>query len=87
MHLTSRERYFPHIGHYWALGAQHKILGEIKTHAVLTVDETDTFASDGGMINLKIEGERINLQINVNAAPQARLQISSKLLSLAQIVK
>jgi hypothetical protein len=65
----------------------HTILGEIKTQGVLTVGETDAFASEGGMINFKIEGGRVGLQINVNAAEQARLRISSKLLSLAQIVK
>jgi hypothetical protein len=63
------------------------ILGEIKGDGVLTVGETDTFASDGGMINFKIESGRVCLQINVAAAEQSRLHISSKLLSLAQIVK
>jgi hypothetical protein len=63
------------------------ILGEIKTDGVLTVGETETFASEGGIINFKIEDGRVRLQINVNAAEKAKLYISSKLLSLAQIVK
>jgi len=65
----------------------HAILEEIKTGGVLTVGETDTFAVEGGMINFKIEGGKVHLQVNVDAAEQAKLRISSKLLSLAQIVK
>jgi hypothetical protein len=63
------------------------ILGEIKADGVLTVGETDNFASEGGIINFKIEAGRVCLQVNVDAAEQAKLHISSKLLSLAQIVK
>lgn len=63
------------------------ILGEIKTGGVLTVGETDTFAVEGGVINFKIEDGRVCLEVNVGAAEQAQLRISSKLLSLAEIVK
>jgi len=63
------------------------ILDEIRTAGVLTVGETDNFAAEGGIINFKVEGGRVCFQANVEAATQARLRISSKLLSLAQIVK
>jgi hypothetical protein len=65
----------------------HAILAEIKTTGVLTVGEAEDFAADGGIINFRIEAGRVCLQVNVDAADQARLRISSKLLSLAQIVK
>jgi uncharacterized protein DUF4154 len=65
----------------------HAILDAIKTGGVLTVGETETFASEGGVINFKIESGKVRLQVNVDAAEQAKLRISSKLLSLAQIVK
>jgi YfiR/HmsC-like len=65
----------------------HAILGEIKTEGVLTVGETDNFEAEGGIINFKIEAGRVCLQVNVDAAEQAKLRISSKLLNLAQIVK
>jgi hypothetical protein len=65
----------------------HAILGDIRTGGVLTVGEADTFSSEGGIINFKIESGRVCLQVNVDAAEQANLHISSKLLSLAQIVK
>jgi hypothetical protein len=54
---------------------------------VLTVGEADGFAAGGGVIGFKLEGGRVRLEVNVDAADQRKLRISSKLLSLAQIVK
>lgn len=65
----------------------HSILSDIKITGVLTVGETETFASEGGVINFKIEAGTVRIQVNVDAAEQAKLRISSRLLSLAQIVK
>jgi hypothetical protein len=62
-------------------------LAEIKNGGVLTIGETDDFTSQGGMINFKIEAGRVRLQVSMDAADEARLRISSKLLSLAEIVK
>jgi hypothetical protein len=54
---------------------------------VLTVGESEGFAAGGGVIGFKLEGGRVRLEVNVEAADQRKLRISSKLLSLAQIVK
>jgi hypothetical protein len=54
---------------------------------VLTVGESDGFATGGGVIGFKLEGGRVRLEVNVDAAGLGKLRISSKLLSLAQIVK
>jgi hypothetical protein len=51
------------------------------------VGEAQGFASAGGVINFKLDGGHVHFEINVGAAEHAQLQISSKLLSLAQIVK
>ena len=59
----------------------------IKGSGVLTVGETQGFISDGGVINLKVEDGKVRFEINMEAAGAERLHISSKLLSLAQIVK
>ncbi|MGA2879303.1 MAG: YfiR family protein [Bryobacteraceae bacterium] len=59
----------------------------LKPAGVLTVGETQGFAANGGVINFKLDGGHVHFEINVGAAEQAQLQISSKLLSLAQIVK
>ena len=54
---------------------------------VLTVGDTPGFIDDGGIINFKVEGGKIRFEINVDGAEQAQLTVSSKLLSLAQIIK
>ena len=53
---------------------------------MLTVGDTDNFAAQGGIINFKIEGGNVRLQINTEAARKDQLHISAKLLSLAEIV-
>jgi hypothetical protein len=64
-----------------------KILQATKDWNVLTVGDVDGFARDGGTINLVNEGQRIGIEVNMEAAQRTRLQISSKLLALAKIVK
>jgi hypothetical protein len=63
-----------------------QILDSLRSSSVLTVGESDQFAAQGGMIQLVMEDNRIRFKINPSAASQAGLRISSKLLSLAQIV-
>jgi len=55
--------------------------------SVLTVGETDSFAREGGMITFVDSETNVQLEINLAAAEQARLKISSKLLSLAKVIK
>jgi hypothetical protein len=54
---------------------------------LLTVGENDGFASDGGILNFKLERGKIRIQINAAAAERQRLRISSRLLRLSQIVE
>jgi hypothetical protein len=60
-----------------------KIVDNLHNASVLTVSETDGFIPAGGMINFLIVNSKIRFQINDKAARNARLRISSKLLSLA----
>ena len=64
-----------------------KILQATNGWNVLTVGDVDGFARDGGTINLVNEERRIGIEINMEAAQRTRLQISSKLLGLAKIVR
>ena len=64
-----------------------EILDKIKARPVLTVGETGQFLESGGMINFVKKEGRIRLEINLDAARQAGLQISSKLLNVADAVK
>jgi hypothetical protein len=60
---------------------------DFKAPGVLTVGESPGFAAEGGIVNFKLEGGRVRLEINLVAAEHAQLRISSKLLNLAEIVK
>ena len=62
-------------------------MGKIKTRPVLTVGETDQFMEQGGVINFVKKEGKVRLEINLDAARQAKLEISSKLLNVADVVK
>jgi hypothetical protein len=62
------------------------IIVELKSSGILTVGETEGFADQGGVVNFKLNGNRVRLEVNIDAAEEQKLRISSKLLSLAQIV-
>jgi hypothetical protein len=66
---------------------QKKGVQEASPPGVLIVGESEGFASCGGIIGFKLDSGRVRLEINVEAAERRNLRISSKLLSLAQIVK
>ena len=50
------------------------------------VGETPGFAERGGIIRFTLEDNRVRFEINVDAAHQADLNISSRLLTLAKII-
>ena len=54
--------------------------------SILTIGETESFALSGGMIGFYNEGSKIRFEINLDAAKNARLRISSRLLQLARLV-
>lgn len=64
-----------------------KIVKGLKGASTLTVGESEGFAALGGIINLTVEGNTVHFEVNQLAAERAGLKISSKLLSLAKIVK
>jgi hypothetical protein len=63
------------------------ILQDIKMTGILTVGEAEGFTAEGGVANFRLEGNKVRIEINLNAAGQQKLRISPKLLSLAQVVK
>jgi hypothetical protein len=68
-------------------GRLQSILDSLNGSAVLTVGETEGFARSGVAINFVIENDRVRFEVNVEAAERVQLKISSKLLSIARIVK
>lgn len=67
-------------------GRVAEILERLKGTSTLTVSEIDGFARRGGIINLITVEDKVQFEINVEAAGRANLQISSHLLRLARIV-
>ena len=63
------------------------LLDAVKSAGILTVGESDDFTALGGIINFRLDGPRVRIQVDLQTAEHARLRISSKLLSLAEIAK
>lgn len=63
-----------------------ELFHSIKGLPILTIGETPGFAQRGGIINFVVEDNRVRFEIDVDAAKQANINISSRLLSLATIV-
>src|SRR5690606_9442245 len=61
-------------------------LQELKGKPILTVGESSEFTHAGGIIRFLTENQRIRLQVNLRAADEAQLRLSSKLLRSSQIV-
>jgi hypothetical protein len=64
-----------------------EIFENLKSARVLTVGETDGFATSGGIINFVQENNKVHFEINADAAHRTGLTISSELLKLAKLVK
>jgi hypothetical protein len=64
-----------------------QVFAALDGSSVLTVGDVPGFCEKGGIVNLETRDGRVSLQINVEAAERAHLQLSSKLLSLAAIVR
>ena len=67
-------------------GAVPALLRSIDGAAVLTVSDTRDFVQRGGIIALRENRERVAFDISLANARRANLRISSKLLSLANVV-
>ena len=70
--------------------SENKRLGDLlkplKSLPILTVGEGEAFAQAGGVISFVVRNNKVRFDIDLGAAAQARLQISSKLLGLADTV-
>lgn len=64
----------------------NEVLSAIPNKNVLTVSDIPNFARTGGIIHFINLNNKIGLQINASAAKAAELNISSKLLRVAEIV-
>lgn len=63
------------------------LLESIAGKPVLTVSDLDKFAQHGGVAQLMVDKGTMGFSVNLDAMHRARILLSSKLLSLARIVK
>jgi hypothetical protein len=63
------------------------VLVQFKGAPILTVGDAPDFCKIGGVIGFSVLGNKVKLDINPAAALRAHLQISSKLLTLASLVR
>jgi hypothetical protein len=62
----------------------YQISESLKDRPVLTITETEDSSQIKGIMNLFVEGEKVQFEVNIAEAEKARLRISSKLLRLAR---
>ena len=65
---------------------QKFIINTLKGSKALTVGESNGFAQQGGMINFIRQGDKVRFEINLNAANEVGLRITSKILRIAERV-
>lgn len=65
---------------------QERILDALRHRGVLTVGESDGFLTGGGMIRFVLEQNKVRFDINLEAAEESGLKLSSRLLRLARTV-
>jgi len=63
-----------------------EVLHALKGMPILTIGETPGFGKRGCIINLMVEDNKVHFEVNLDAAKQADLNISSRLLALAKII-
>ena len=64
-----------------------QIMERLDGASVLTVGETRNFTRLGGVITLVLEDNKVRFEVNLQSAERARLKVSSKLLTLARVVR
>jgi hypothetical protein len=67
-------------------GHLDEIFRMVKGLPILTIGQMPDFAKRGGIINFIIEDDKVRFEVNVEAAKQADINISSRLLTLAKII-
>jgi hypothetical protein len=66
--------------------SEGKLLQEVQGADVLTVGETPDFLSAGGAMSFSYQNESLQFEVNLQAAIDAHLRMSSRLLALARRV-
>ena len=68
-------------------GKTAEILKTVKGRGILTVGQDPNFCSMGGIIRFYKEKDMVRLEINVQAAKESNIDISSKLLRISKVYR
>jgi YfiR/HmsC-like len=68
-------------------GRLKTILAALDKEPILTVSDMPQFSERGGMIQFVLEGDRVRFEVNLPAAEDAGLTLSSELLRVAAAIK
>jgi hypothetical protein len=71
--------------HSPATGKAKEIVALTGRKSILTVSDDEGFTQKGGMINFYRENNKIRFEVNIQAAKNADLELSSKFLGVAKI--
>jgi len=63
------------------------VIAALNDRFVLTVSDSPRFAQTGGMVELFLEQGRLRIVVNVDALQRAKVRLSSRVLTLATIVR
>jgi len=66
---------------------QNALLATTSGSPILTIGETAGFAERGGVLNFVFDGDKVRFEVNLGAAERQGLRLSSRLSSLAVLVK
>jgi len=65
----------------------HKTISALNKAGVLTVSDAAGFLDRGGIIQFVVSGNKVRFEVNLEAADQAQLTLSSELLKVARSVR
>lgn len=63
-----------------------ELVTRVNGKAVLTVADAVGFCKSGGSIQFDVENSQVRFEVNLDSAQRSRLNVSSKLLTLAKVV-
>jgi len=69
-----------------SLEQQNAVIRALQSLPVLVVGESDGFVARGGDVQFFLQGNKVRFAFNADLAKQENLKVSSKLLSLAEII-
>ena len=67
-------------------GLHEQVIAELAAQSVFTVSDSDGFAKMGGVANFTRAGSKLGVEINRAAADRAKLEVSARLLRIAEVV-